>query len=116
MASIHGDPDDAISFRGVWSIGDRELNAICGVAYKRLRKEDALDDLHCQVARSAQALVEFATSANSPDAARNARNPLSRIARLSCLSRFWTDFSVLTTSVGAPMYLDGHAAFPSYAG
>ncbi len=64
MARIYRDPDDAISFRDVWTIGAGELNEAAGIAWKRLRDEKELTGLHREVAWSAQALIEFADLVN----------------------------------------------------
>ena len=64
MARIYRHPDDAISFRDVWTIGDGELNEAAGIVWKRLRDEKELAGLHREVAWSAQALIEFADLAN----------------------------------------------------
>ena len=64
MARIFRSPEDTISLRDVWTITDGELNEAAGVAYRRLREERKLADLHREVAWSAQALIEFADLAN----------------------------------------------------
>ena len=64
MARIYRHPNDAISFRDVWTIGDGELNEAGRVACGRLRSEKELARLHREVAWSGQALVEFADLAN----------------------------------------------------
>ncbi len=70
VARIYGEPDDAISLRDVWTIGDGELNAIAGIAFERFRNKEELDDLHRQVAWAAQALIEFADLANFAHSAK----------------------------------------------
>ena len=64
MARIYRHRDDAITLRDVWTIFDRELNKVAGVACTRLRDEKELAALHREVAWSAQALLEFADLAN----------------------------------------------------
>ena len=64
MARIYRRPDDAISLRDVWTIGDGELNESALFAWERLRDEAELSALHREVAWSAQALIEFADLAN----------------------------------------------------
>ena len=64
MARIYRRPEDAISLRDVWTIGDRELNEAAGIACGRLRDEKELAALHREVAWSVQALIEFADLAN----------------------------------------------------
>ena len=59
LARICRHPDDAISFRDVWAIGDGELNEAAGIAWKRLRDEKELAGLHREVAWSAQALISI---------------------------------------------------------
>ncbi|MXX89984.1 MAG: hypothetical protein F4213_08235 [Boseongicola sp. SB0677_bin_26] len=56
---IYRDPEDAISLRDVWMIGDGELNARSAIACKRIENEAKLAELHRQVAWASQALVEF---------------------------------------------------------
>lgn len=64
MARIYRHPDDAISFRDVWTIGDAELNEAAGIALRCLRDDSELARLHREVAWSAQALIEFSDLAN----------------------------------------------------
>ena len=64
MARIYRHPEDAISLRDVWTIGDGEMNEGAGIAWERLREEKELAGLHREVAWSAQALIEFADLAN----------------------------------------------------
>lgn len=64
MARIYRHPDDAISLRDVWTIGEGELNEAAGGAWLRVRAEAELSALHREVAWSAQALIEFADLAN----------------------------------------------------
>ena len=46
MVRIYRDPDDAISLRDVWMIGDEELNARSAIACIRIENESELADLH----------------------------------------------------------------------
>ena len=46
MARNYRRPEDAISLRDVWTIGDRELNEAAGIACGRLRDEKELAALH----------------------------------------------------------------------
>ena len=64
MARMFRNPDDAISLRDVWAIGEGEMNEAAGAAWERLRKEENLAGLEREVAWSAQALVEFAALAH----------------------------------------------------
>ena len=64
MARMFRNPDDAISLRDVWAIGEGEMNEAAGAAWERLRKEGNLAGLEREVVWSAQALVEFADLAN----------------------------------------------------
>ena len=64
MARVYRDPGDAISLRDVWTIFDGELNSIAEVACERLQNDKALADLHCDVAWSAQAMIDFSDLAS----------------------------------------------------
>ena len=59
MARIFRHPDDAISLRDVWTFADRELNVLGEAASRRLGDEQRVANLHCEVAWSTQALIEF---------------------------------------------------------
>ena len=56
-AKIYRHPDDAISLRDIWMIGDREMNKAAEVASGYL--ENDLADLHREVAWLMQAMIEF---------------------------------------------------------
>ena len=63
-ARMFRDPDDAISLRDVWTIGDEDLNSTARVAWERLRSEKELVGLHREVAWATQALIEFSDLAS----------------------------------------------------
>ena len=60
MTRIYRDPEDEISLRDVWTIGDGELNDVSALALEKLRGDAELGSLHRAVAWAAQALTEFA--------------------------------------------------------
>ena len=64
IARIYRSPDDTVSLRDVWVIGDGELSGAADIAWKYVLSKKELADLHREVAWSAQALIEFIDLAN----------------------------------------------------
>ena len=64
-------PDDPVSLRDVWIIGDGELNEGGKSAWTYLQDENELAHLHRDVGWLRQALIEFMDLANFNPIARN---------------------------------------------